>query len=275
MKLRMLFFRPGWMLPLLWFVAMPMQGVAQTQLAVLELNKPVKSPAVAKKSTTKSSKKMEWCTSMSKARLNQRAKPYQANIDQYAKRYRVDGALVKAVIAIESCYNPTALSPKGAQGLMQLIPATAERFGISNSLNSKQNIRGGTRYLSWLIKRFDGDWQKALAGYNAGEGAVDKYNGIPPYKETQHYVKNVLAVYRRLSDKPVMSITTAPTATPVVSAPATSSVPQTQPQGVKRTASGRVSAQYAASAAKPARPTKPGRSGWQINKARAPHLYKK
>lgn len=259
MKLRMLSFRPGWMLPLLWFFAMPMPGVAQAQLAVLELNKPVKSPTVAKKSTTKSSKKMEWCTSMSKARLNQRAKPYQTNIDQYAKRYRVDGALVKAVIAIESCYNPTALSPKGAQGLMQLIPATAERFGISNSLNSKQNIRGGTRYLAWLIKRFDGNWQKALAGYNAGEGAVDKYKGIPPYKETQHYVKNVLAVYRRLSDQP-----------------AKLSVPQKQPlQDVQRKASGRVVVQYKSPAAKPARPTKPGRSGWQINKARAPHLYKK
>lgn len=261
MKSRMPWFRQGWIALSLCLFAVPV--TAQTQLAVLELNKPVKSSEQAAKRAAKpvKAKKIEWCTRMSKTRLNQRAKPYQANIVHYAKRYQVDASLVKAVIAIESCYNPTAVSPKGAQGLMQLIPATAERFGISNSMNSKQNIRGGTRYLAWLIKRFDGDLQKALAGYNAGEGAVDRYKGIPPYRETQHYVKNVLAVYQRLSDKPVNN-----TATNVAG--------RSQPDNFKRQPSGRVSMQYKAPVAKPARPSKPGRSGWQINKARAPHLYK-
>lgn len=79
----------------------------------------------------------------------------------------------------------------GAQGLMQLMPATAARFGVSNAYDASQNIRGGVKYLAWLLKRFDGDLTLAAAGYNAGEGAVDKYDGVPPYKETQRYVQRV------------------------------------------------------------------------------------
>lgn len=138
------------------------------------------------------------CARKSADTLNKKALPFLESIQTHAKKYGVDHDLVKSVITIESCYQQQALSPKGAQGLMQLIPATAERFGISNVYDTDQNVRGGTQYLSWLSKRFGGDLEKVLAGYNAGEGRVDEYNGIPPFRETRNYVHDVLLVYKKL-----------------------------------------------------------------------------
>ena len=113
-----------------------------------------------------------------------------------AQRQRLDPALVKAVIAVESAYDPAAVSPKGAVGLMQLIPGTAERYGVRRIADPKDNVNGGTRYLRDLIDLFKGDLQLALAGYNAGEGAVIRYqNRIPPFPETQAYVKLVMQFY--------------------------------------------------------------------------------
>ncbi len=108
-----------------------------------------------------------------------------------APRYKLDPALVLAVIRAESNFNPQAKSPKNAQGLMQLIPATAKRFAVSDAWDPLQNIRGGMAYLRWLLDHFDGDEALALAGYNAGENAVRRYKGIPPYPETRSYVKRV------------------------------------------------------------------------------------
>jgi soluble lytic murein transglycosylase-like protein len=108
-----------------------------------------------------------------------------------ARDFGVDQAIVRAIIHAESAYNPNALSRVGAQGLMQLMPATARRFGVSNAFDAAQNIRGGVQYLAWLLKRFNGNLTLAAAGYNAGEGAVDKYKGVPPYSETQRYVQRV------------------------------------------------------------------------------------
>lgn len=107
----------------------------------------------------------------------------------------VSPALVLAVISVESGGRKNAESHKGAQGLMQLIPATAERFGVSDSLSEAENIRGGVAYLDWLLKEFKGDPILALAGYNAGENAVKNNNGVPPYAETRDYVPKVLAAY--------------------------------------------------------------------------------
>jgi hypothetical protein len=107
----------------------------------------------------------------------------------------VDPRFIHAVIRQESRYKNAAVSQVGAQGLMQLMPATAKRFGCDDPHDSAANIKAGTKYLAWLLKRFDGDVSLALAGYNAGEGAVDKYNGIPPYDETQNYVRKIVANY--------------------------------------------------------------------------------
>jgi soluble lytic murein transglycosylase-like protein len=112
-------------------------------------------------------------------------------IDRIADEQGVESHLVHSVIRAESNYNANAVSPKGAQGIMQLIPATARRFGVSNAFDAKDNIQGGVRYLRFLLDYYQGDYPKAIAAYNAGEGAVDKYNGIPPFAETQNYVYQV------------------------------------------------------------------------------------
>ncbi len=116
---------------------------------------------------------------------------YDAEIKAAARDYGVDEAIVRAIIHAESSFNPMALSHAGAQGLMQLMPATARRFGVANSYDANQNIRGGVQYLAWLLKRFNGNLTLAAAGYNAGEGAVDRHGGVPPYQETQRYVARV------------------------------------------------------------------------------------
>jgi hypothetical protein len=122
---------------------------------------------------------------------------YRREIDAASGHYGVDRALVRAVIHAESAFRPNAISEAGAQGLMQLMPATAERFAVDNPFDARQNIRGGVRYLAWLLKRFNGNQVLALAGYNAGEASVVEYNGVPPYAETQSYVSLVQSLTER------------------------------------------------------------------------------
>jgi soluble lytic murein transglycosylase-like protein len=113
-------------------------------------------------------------------------------VTQNANIWQVDPALIKSVIANESSFNANATSPVGAQGLMQLMPETAASLGVKNPYDPAQNVAGGTRYLKGLLDRFNGDTRLAVAAYNAGPGAVEKYGDVPPYAETQSYVKNVL-----------------------------------------------------------------------------------
>ncbi|MCD9098532.1 lytic transglycosylase domain-containing protein [Luteimonas sp. A1P009] len=122
-------------------------------------------------------------------RLNENA--YRDEVARAAREFGVDEAIVRAIMHAESAFNPNALSRAGAQGLMQLMPATAARFGVVNAFDPEQNIRGGVEYLAWLLKRFNGDLTLAAAGYNAGEGAVQRHGGVPPYAETQRYVVRV------------------------------------------------------------------------------------
>lgn len=115
-----------------------------------------------------------------------------------ANRHGVDPGLLKAMMHTESSFNPNARSPVGAQGLMQLMPATARRFSVYNAWDPAQNIEGAAKYIAWLSRRFNGKIEYILAGYNAGEGNVDKYGGVPPFKETRHYVQRVLNRYNSL-----------------------------------------------------------------------------
>ena len=129
--------------------------------------------------------------------LARNKKKFSPFINNAAKKYNLDAKLLHAVIRTESAYNEKAISSAGAVGLMQLMPATAKRYGVSDRKNGKQNIDGGARYLKDLLKMFNSDLSLVLASYNAGEGAVKKYNNsIPPYPETQNYVRKVLAFYK-------------------------------------------------------------------------------
>lgn len=123
------------------------------------------------------------------------------SFDQYIKEasteFGVDKSLIRAVIHAESGFNPRAISPKGALGLMQLMPSTARMHGVRKAMEPKENIRGGTRHLADLLRRYRGNLVYSIAAYNAGEGAVEQYGGIPPYAETKEYVRRVLALQSR------------------------------------------------------------------------------
>lgn len=137
-------------------------------------------------------------------------------VETVSAQYGVEESLVHSVIRAETNYNSRAVSPKGAMGVMQLIPATARRFGVTDPFNVRENVEGGVKYLRFLLDYYKDDYPKAIAAYNAGEGAVDKYCGIPPYAETQTYVVRVSNNLRaaRSMKKPV-SAPSQPAVAPV------------------------------------------------------------
>ncbi len=127
---------------------------------------------------------------------------YDHFIDKASRKHRISFPLVKAVIKVESNFNPRAVSRAGAQGLMQIMPGTADLLNVSDPFDPRENIMGGTRYLRMLMDRFDGKLSFVLAGYNAGPERVDRYKGIPPIRETQNYVKKVKKYYRMFKEEP-------------------------------------------------------------------------
>jgi len=129
-----------------------------------------------------------------RAPLNKKC--YDHLIKKAAQKFNMDFSLIKAVIEVESAYNPRAISPKGARGLMQIMPFNFTKLQLSDPFEPSQNIMAGTRYLNQLLHQFKGNIQHALAAYNAGPGNVDKYNGIPPFQETQNYVQKVMALHQ-------------------------------------------------------------------------------
>ena len=131
---------------------------------------------------------------------------YDAFIREAATLYQIPEALVRAVIKVESNFDPRALSPANAHGLMQLIPPTAERMMVQDIYDPRQNVFGGTRYLRVLANLFNGDLQLTIAAYNAGENAVIRHGGIPPYAETQRYVVKVLEYYRQYRDQEALAV---------------------------------------------------------------------
>ena len=130
---------------------------------------------------------------------------YISLINQWAPQFDLDANLVRAIVAVESNYDQFAVSKKGAQGLMQLIPATSKRFGVRDAFDPADNIRGGIRYLNFLMSYFQGNLEHVLAAYNAGEKTVVRYQGVPPYPETQKYIRKVTSLYHALTSAAVPS----------------------------------------------------------------------
>ncbi len=144
--------------------------------------------------------KIKTCADLKTNIILKKADPYKSTIEKYARLHRVDADFVLAIAAVETCFNARAISPVGAKGLMQLMPATAKRFGVNRRSNVNQSIKGGTKYLKFLMRHYKSNMRHVAAAYNAGEGRVDRYKGVPPYRETRRYVRNVLRIYNKLTN---------------------------------------------------------------------------
>ena len=157
-------------------------------------NKTLKQLSTIPTSTKKST--VKHCYQHSLKTLRQKSKPYNQAINEASSKHGISTALIRSIITAESCFKPTVVSPAGATGLMQLMPATAKRFGIFDLKNPQKNIQAGTRYLRYLLDLYQGNVLATIAAYNAGEGAVKRFSGeVPAYKETKAYVKRVMSLY--------------------------------------------------------------------------------
>jgi soluble lytic murein transglycosylase-like protein len=169
-------------------------GAAKVRIAVQDGKRVIYNDGIGEKSPTAGRKRSAGEQQWLAARIT-RPSAYDPLIARAASNHSLDPRLVKSVMLVESGFNPAAVSPKGARGLMQLMPATATRHGVRDIHDPAQNIAGGTKYLSHLLGLFGGNLEKSLAAYNAGESAVARYGGIPPYDETRNYVRRALTAY--------------------------------------------------------------------------------
>ena len=169
---------------------------SQKKIVKSSRNKSSSKKRSSKKVHSRKNRRVSYCLGGDYKKLAKKAKKYDKLIATHSAKNQISESLVKAIITAESCFNERAESPKGARGLMQLMPATGKRFGTTNRFDPNKNIKAGTRYLKFLLDYFEEDLLNAIAAYNAGEGAVNKYNGIPPYKETRLYVRKVAALYK-------------------------------------------------------------------------------
>jgi soluble lytic murein transglycosylase-like protein len=174
--------------------AVAANGAAKVRIAVQNGKRVIYNDGIGEKSANAGRKRSAGEQQWLAARIT-RPSEYDPLIARAANNHSLDPRLVKSVMLVESGFNPAAVSPKGARGLMQLMPATASRNGARDVHDPAQNIAAGTRYLSHLLGLFGGNLEKSLAAYNAGEGAVARYGGIPPYNETRNYVRRALTAY--------------------------------------------------------------------------------
>lgn len=165
---------------------------ANSSYTLMEVKRSINQPKIAPKVNV-------YTTKRSKPQKKIIHSKYDATIKAIARQHGVDDKIIKAMVQVESAFRSSAVSPKGAQGLMQLMPGTAKRYGVNNSFDPVQNLLGGVRYFKDLLEMFNNNLTLALAAYNAGEGAVQKYKGIPPYKETRLYVQKVIHYHRLYS----------------------------------------------------------------------------
>ena len=200
-----MFFTGRWMLSLI-FLTLPVAGRADIyaftdEAGVTHYSNVPADPRYARVLSESAPRAVAAATA---AQWRTRAAAYSGLIEEAARRAEVSPALLRAVIAVESAFDPQALSPKGAQGLMQLLPDTARRYGVRKPFDPRDNLRGGATYIKDLLKRYGNDLELVLAAYNAGEDAVDRHGRtIPPFPETRAYVPAVLRFYRRfLADRP-------------------------------------------------------------------------
>ena len=163
--------------------------------------------------------------------------PYHEFVLAAASHYGVDAELISSVMEVESHFNPRAISAKNARGLMQLLPETAARLGVKDIFDPKENIDAGTHYLHDLLQLYNNDLTLALAAYNAGPDKVQKYGNVPPYRETQSYVKQVKRKYQKNKSSPPTKTTTAPASTTTPASPPSPNAPQTPPAAAPTTPS--------------------------------------
>lgn len=163
---------------------------------------PLENGSLARRSygsTTRRAMPANPCKGLSTSQLNARGQTLDSDFAQVAALYSLDAMLLKSVARAESCFDPRAVSRAGAQGLMQLMPGTASELGVTDPYDLQQSLRGGARYLAQMLERYSADTHLALAAYNAGPGNVDRYQGVPPFAETQQYIRTVLRFQQQYS----------------------------------------------------------------------------